>query len=126
MEHPAGFDPHGASCPAPVRETLALLGSLSPGVHLAWLDQQRVFLEEIADCPLAMTGVAAAALVDLGLTPIQGEMLFLLLRLPGAAVHALEQQENGWRRFPFFREAVHLADDPGPVDLARTETVDNR
>ena len=121
MEHPPGFDPHGASCPTPVRETLALLAGSSPGVHLAWLEKKRVCLEEVADNPLAMTGVAAAALVDLGCTPAQGEMLFLLLRLPGAAVHALEQQELGWRRFPFFRDAVTLVDDPGPVVPAEEE-----
>ena len=121
MEHPPGFDPHGASCPKPVRETLALLAEMSPGAHLTWLHEQRVILEGIADSPLTMTGVAAAALSDLGCTPAQGEMLFLLLRLPGAAVHALEQQDNGWRRFPFFRDAVHLADDPGPVGLGEVE-----
>ena len=31
-----------------------------------------------------------------------GEMLFLLLRLPGAAAHALEQQGLGHKRFPFY------------------------
>ena len=37
------------------------------------------------------------------------------VRLPGAAVHALEQRELGWRMFPFYRNAVELLDDPGPV-----------
>jgi citrate synthase len=58
-----------------------------------------------------MTGVAAAALLDLGFTPDQGEMLHLLLRLPGAAAHALEQKEQGHKSFPFF--ALDLQDDPG-------------
>jgi citrate synthase len=69
----------------------------------------------MADCPLAMTGVAAAALIDLAFSPEQGEMLYLLSRLPGAAVHALEQQEYGWRRFPFFANGLKLENDPGPV-----------
>jgi citrate synthase len=57
-----------------------------------------------------MTSVAAAAFADLGFTPAEGEMLFLLLRLPGAAAHALEQEGNGFRRFPFY--SVELQDDP--------------
>jgi citrate synthase len=59
--------------------------------------------------------VAAAALIDLAFSPEQGEMLYLLLRLPGAAVHALEQQGYGWRRFPFFANSLKLENDPGPV-----------
>ncbi len=113
MEHPPGFDPHGASCATPVRRTLAHLASHSPGPALAWLTAHREALEAAADCPLAMTGVAAAAFADLGLAPAAGEMLFLILRLPGAAVHALEQMDYGWRRYPFFHDAVILADDPG-------------
>ena len=53
-----------------------------------------------------MSGVAAATCRDLGLNAEQGEMLYLLLRLPGAAVHALEQARLGFKRFPFFHGAV--------------------
>ena len=42
-------------------------------------------------------------------------MLFLLLRLPGAAVHALEQKKLGWRKYPFFGDGLTLTNDPGPV-----------
>ena len=49
-----------------------------------------------------MTGVAAAALADLGFEAADGEMLFLLLRLPGAAAHALEQKGFGHKRFPWY------------------------
>jgi citrate synthase len=115
MEHPPGFDPHGASCTTPVRQTLHYLAKCSPGEHLPWLQEQRDAIEQRVNLPLAMSGVAAAGFVDLGLTPQQGEMLYLFLRLPGAAVHALEQQEYGWRRFPFFTRAVHIVNDPGPV-----------
>ena len=68
---------------------------------MAWLQKNLPALEAAAGCPLAMSGVAAAALVDLGFTPEQGEMLHLLLRLPGAAAHALEQQHLGYKKFPF-------------------------
>lgn len=114
MEHPPGFDPHGAACATPVRQTLEYLAAHSSGPALPWLLRQRVELETAADCPLAMTGVAAAAFTDLEFTSQQGEMLYLLLRLPGAAVHALEQEEYGWRRFPFFKDGLILTDDPGP------------
>lgn len=118
MEHPPGFDPHGASCATPVRQTLAYLAQCSPAVALPWLQENRVELERVADCPLTFTGVAAAALVDLNFSPAQGEMLYLLLRLPGAAVHSLEQQQYGWRHFPFFANGLKVLDDPGPRQQA--------
>ena len=119
MEHAPGFDPHGASCTTPVQQTLTYLAQCSPGYALLWLDEHRRALEQIAGSPLAMTGVAAAAFTDLGLEPGQGEMLFLLLRLPGAAVHALEQREYGWRKYPFFSDSLHLENDPGPVKASK-------
>jgi citrate synthase len=56
-----------------------------------------------------MTSVAAAAYHDLGFSAEQAEALHLLLRLPGAAAHALEQQGKGYRNFPFY--SVELQDD---------------
>lgn len=114
MEHVPGFDPHGANCPTPVRQSLDYLTSVSPGSALPWLQAQRQALETLADMPLALSGVAAAAFSDLGLSPPQGEMLYLILRLPGAGAHALEQQHYGWRKFPFFGDAVTITNDPGP------------
>lgn len=114
MEHPPGFDPHGASCATPVRQTLQYLSAIDDVDALMWLRIHQEDLENAAQCPLAMVGVAAAAFVDLGLTAEQGEMLFLLLRLPGAAVHALEQKQYGWRKYPFFADGLILQDDPGP------------
>ena len=111
--HPPGFDPHGVRCTTPVLQTLAHLVNFSCSPSLTWLQTHRLQLESAAHLPLAMTGVAAAALHDLGCTPAQGEMLFLLLRLPGAAVHALEQKEYGHKNFPFF--TVELENDPGPA-----------
>lgn len=116
MEHAPGFDPHGVSCPAPVRQTLEHLASLGDTKALSWLRDHREALEDLTHSPLAMTGVAAAAFIDLGFTPAQAEFIYLILRLPGAAAHALEQHEIGFRHFPFFQNAVHLTDDPGPVN----------
>jgi citrate synthase len=114
--HPTGFDPHGVRCAGPVLQTLTHLAATSPGALLPWLQANRLRLESAAGLPLAMPGVAAAALLDLGFTPEQGEMLHLLLRLPGAAVHSLEQREYGHKKFPFFQ--VELENDPGPVRTA--------
>jgi citrate synthase len=112
MEHPAGFDPHGVSCPKPVIQTLNQLCSLANTEALNFLNNNREQLEQSADCPLAMSGVATAALFDLGLNPEQAEMLYLLLRLPGAAVHALEQKHYGWRKYPYFHNGLKLTNDP--------------
>ncbi len=115
MEHAPGFDPNGESTPKPVLQTLDYLVSLAPSNGaLAWLKQKRPAFEEKVGYPLAMSGVAAAALVDLGLDKDQGSLLYLLLRLPGAAVHSLEQKHLGWKKFPFYGPAIELTDDSGP------------
>ncbi len=101
-EHAPGFEAHGVTCATVVRQSLAALQAGQNDGALAWLAEQRGALEALATRPLAMTGVAAAALHQLGFSAIQGEMLFLLLRLPGAAAHALEQGQSGFRSFPFY------------------------
>lgn len=106
LEHAPGFDPHGVRCATPVMQTLGSLSAIGAGGHLPWLAEHRLSLEAAAGAPLALSGVAAAALRDLGLGAEHGEMLYLLLRLPGAAVHALEQKRHGFKRFPFFHGAV--------------------
>jgi len=109
-EHPPGFDPCTSNAIDPVRQTLTHLAAISPGTHLAWLQQHRERLESVTGLGLAITAVAGAALLDLGLDAEAAEMLFLLLRLPGAAVHALEQRERGWRDFPFYHNGIDLGD----------------
>ncbi len=112
-DHVPGFDPHGTTCTAPVRRTLSLLAGHSDGDALRWLERERGSLERLAGCPLAMPGVAAAALHDLGLAPAAGEVLYLFLRLPGAMAHALEQNALGHTRYPFYADGLDLQDDPG-------------
>jgi citrate synthase len=51
-------------------------------------------------------------------------MLFLLLRLPGAAVHALEQKDYGHKKFPFFR--IELENDPGPTATRHGQNAEYR
>lgn len=101
-EHPPGFDPLGVTTTTPVKQVLAQLASLNLDSRAAWLQANLSPLERAAQHPLSLVGVAAAALADLGMSPTQGEMLFLLLRLPGAAAHALEQSESGHKKFPFY------------------------
>lgn len=109
-EHPPGFDPHGVSTPTAVRQLLETLAGIAETPRLAWLAAQYRKLEKTIGLPLDTSGIAAAAFADLGFTPAEGEMLYLLLRLPGAAAHALEQAGYGYKRFPFY--PVELEDDP--------------
>lgn len=113
IEHSPGFDAHGVTCATPVCQTLEHLAEILPSDQVAWLCKNRNELEALAERPLAMSGVAAAALTNLGFSAAEGEMLTLLLRLPGAAAHALEQKQRGFRQFPFF--SLDLQNDPGPV-----------
>lgn len=109
-EHPPGFEPHGVSTPTIVRQLLDALVKINPAGKLLWLAQHRQELEAVIGLPLDIGGVAAAALSDFGFAPAEGEILYLLLRLPGAAAHALEQTGLGYRKFPF--GPVVLEDNP--------------
>lgn len=120
LEHPPGFAPYGLRCALPVKQTLTqLVGCYKgccrdsgAGVHTRWLQLNRETLEGAANMPLAMTGVIAAAMLDLEFDAEQGEMLTLLLHLPGAAVHGLEQRERGWKSFPFHGSDLTVTNDP--------------
>jgi citrate synthase len=101
-EHPAGFDPLAVGTSTPVKQVLARLAALDVASSCAWLQANLAQLEQAAGHPLSLVGVAAAALADLGMRPEEGEMVFLLLRLPGAAAHSLEQRESGHKKFPFY------------------------
>jgi citrate synthase len=109
-EHPAGFDPHGVSTSTPVRQTLAQLAALDASSRSAWLSEHLPEMERAAGRALALTGVAAAAFGDLGFSAEAGEMLYLLVRLPGAAAHALEQAGFGHKRFPWYEIEVEASE----------------
>jgi citrate synthase len=111
-EHPAGFDPHGVSTSTPVRQTLAQLAALDPSSRSSWLLEHLPTIEAAAGHPLALTGVAAAAFGDLEFSPESAEMLYLLLRLPGAAAHALEQASFGHKRFPWYEIELDASGSP--------------
>jgi len=107
-EHSPGFDPNGVTCAQPVLTTLALCAEYKEAVSIHWLTTNRQRLEKIAKAPLAMSGVVGAALHDLGFDAEQSEMIYLMLRLPGAAVHALEQKAMGWKKYPFYLDKFHI------------------
>lgn len=109
-EHPPGFDPHGVSTATTVCQLLERLAAIAATPRLSWLAANRDEIEQNIGLPLDISGVAACAFIDLGFAPTEGEMLYLLLRLPGAAAHALEQEGYGYKRFPFY--PVELEDDP--------------
>jgi len=94
--------PSGAAVPYTVWQALSALAARSEGPALRFLATHCVALEQAVGRPLSMTNVAAAALSDLSFTPEEGELLYLLLRLPGAGAHALEQWGRGFRQFPFY------------------------
>lgn len=108
--HAPGFDPYRSTAATVEQQLLGHLAGLGAGQSLPWLAEHRLQLEAIAAGGLAITGVAAAACVDLGFSAVEAEMLHLLLRLPGAAVHALEQKAMGYKKFPFFD--IELLDPP--------------
>lgn len=109
--HPAGFAPHGVGYSTPVKQILVHLAALDSDSRAAWLFANLSEMEKASGHPVSLAGAAAAAFADLGFEPGQGEMLFLLLRLPGAAAHALEQGGFGHKRFPFYRMELQAASE---------------
>ncbi|MDK2126894.1 citrate synthase family protein [Parachitinimonas caeni] len=110
IEHAPGFDPYASVSSTMVNQLLHRLASLQPGGCAEWLLESRQALEAAAGLPLSICGVVAAGFTDLGFSPAEGEMLALLFRLPGAAAHAIEQVDVGFRKFPFF--AIDVENDP--------------
>ncbi len=102
IEHIPGFDPYGNTTPTSIITILKKLQIDSNTPYLQWLFDNRTFLEKLSTKPITITMVAATAFIDLGLTLDEGEMLMLLLRLPGAAAHTLEQKKYGHKNFPFY------------------------
>jgi len=112
IKHPLGFDPNSDKISMPIQQVLERLLVVSNGKSLHWLNENQTELEKVACCPIALTCIIAAAFHDLELSYEQGEMMYLIMRLPGAAVHGLEQKHHGWRKFPFFGDALRVIDDP--------------
>jgi len=108
IEHPPGFDLYGVSCATPVKQALESLKENQASNNISWLHKNRSALESIVNCPLSITGVIAAAFFDLEMSAEKSEILYMILRLPGAAAHSLEQKRYGWKHFPFFKNGITL------------------
>jgi citrate synthase len=107
------------------RDILTALLRYSPeSSALCWLSQHREVFEAELGYPLALSGICAAAFYDLGFNPQMAAYLYLILRLPGAAMHAIEQQGFGWKKFPFFAENIVLKDDPGFMGMPSVKGLD--
>lgn len=118
LEHFPGFDPNGVQSTEAVRILFKLImqanidNESSELPTTLWLQKVQPQLEEKVGYPLALTGLVGAIFHDLGLNPMQGEMLFLVLRLPGAAAHALDQYNRKFHEYPFFGSALRILNDP--------------
>jgi len=107
-----GFSPMADVTAPTVLQCLERLSTRSRQAgHLAQLSDAAAGLSAHCGGGLTLTGVAAAAFMDLERPVAQAEALHLLLRLPGALAHALEQSETSYRDFPFF--ALSEAPDAG-------------
>lgn len=114
IEHAPGFDPNGIRFTSVNSNILKALSDLSSeNSALVWLSLNRQRFESVVGYPLSVSGIAAAAFYDLGFDEKSASFLYLVLRLPGAAAHAIEQQGMGWKKFPFFAENIVLKNDPG-------------
>jgi citrate synthase len=113
FKHPPGFKRHGVAFPESLQLLLSELAAQDDYPVLKWLQVSRIYFEGELNLVMNHTFIAAAVFHQLGFKPAQAEMCALLMILPGAAVHALEAKEQGWRKFPFFGQSVELVDDPG-------------
>lgn len=104
-----GFDNNQEDSPLVV-QLLEHLSKNKNSNHLAWLLENKSSLEAKVCAKINQQLVAACAFIDLGFNAEESEMLYLLLRLPGAAAHALEQKQLGPKNFPFFD--LDLQNDP--------------
>lgn len=117
FEHAPGFDPNGIAFSGINAGILNVLSGLAEDGALAWLSHNREKLEAETGYPLSLSGIAAAAFYDLGLDEKVAAYLYLILRLPGAAVHSIEQEGMGWKKFPFFADNIILKNDPGSMGV---------
>ena len=125
FEHAPGFDLNGVSFCCVNREILKTLQACAPdNGAVSWLSDNRECLEKELGYPLALSGISAAVFFDLGFNADMAAYLYLILRLPGAAMHAIEQQGFGWKKFPFFAENIVLKDDPGFMGMPSVSGLD--
>ncbi len=99
---------------ATAKKLLALPGS---GPFLAWGND---FAERLAPLKMGwlLTGIAAAAFMDLGFPQKAGEGLFQLLCAPGLLAHGLEYSGKPVHALPFPDDAHYTIEPPRPEDIS--------
>ncbi|MDH5729007.1 MAG: citryl-CoA lyase [Gammaproteobacteria bacterium] len=107
--HLAGFNPYQKTCSEIWLKLLTHVASDTNMPFCAWLVTHYAAFENITKCAMAKSFICAAIFKDLGFNSEQAEALYLLLSMPGAVVHALEQKVSGWRHYPFFANGLDLA-----------------
>ncbi|TQV77058.1 citryl-CoA lyase [Aliikangiella marina] len=117
LDHLPGFDEYSTQPSKFVSQCLVRLAAYSDGSCLKWLVQNRLQIEQYFGQPIALSTVIAAVFRDLALSGEQAQYLFLILRLPGAAAHAMEQKNLGWQKFPFFADTVKYEGESEPLEL---------
>jgi citrate synthase len=108
-DHPAGFASAGPLVGPLVAKTLVALHGCAlaekmPAPALDWLMSEGVALTQAAapfGWAISFPLVSACALSDLGFSAEEGELLYLMLRMPGAAAHASEQSQRSFLQYPF-------------------------
>jgi len=108
LKHPIGFDPYCQSAPTYFNDIFEKFLTSSDYSSLSWLYKNKMELEKIANCSISLTNIIAAAFHDLGFSCDQSEMLYLILRLPGAAAHGLEQKDFGCYYYPFYADGLEI------------------
>lgn len=108
----AGFGSHFGSADPVAAQMLDYLQPLAAAnSHLGWLAQLQ---SERADASAAvgMSGVVAAALLDLGFSPRQAPPLVQLLFLPGVLAHSLEAMTQQITDLPFIADEEYQIGEP--------------
>lgn len=100
---PAGWDEAVPCLSAPLEQLLFALKSAGSfnDAPLGWCCTHYSVLSQRHQASCTLPLIASTVFHTLGLTAVQGEMLFILLRLPGAAAHSAEQASLNYRDFPF-------------------------
>ncbi|PCJ22305.1 MAG: citryl-CoA lyase [Gammaproteobacteria bacterium] len=113
FEHVPGFAPNEDRLSRPLAQGLSVLSKCSERGYLQWLSEHQAELQKIIGYPVATSGLAAAAFLDLGIEAYIAEQCYMMMRLPGVIAHAHDQHQLGFQKFPFFHDSLELEDDPG-------------
>jgi len=113
LEHFPGINPHSPKSSLPVQQLLNACKEADNHSLWRWFESKLASFEQQGEGGVNVNFIIALGLYRLGLTAEQAEFCHLFMRLPGAAVHALEAKHQGWKKFPFFGKQIQLSDDPG-------------